>query len=75
MFDTFFKDVETRGAKGGLVEGTDIEGQMHIDPYLSRGFSVLLEQGHQKLLYRPIGQAEIRVETPQPQIRPRTGSS
>jgi hypothetical protein len=47
MFDTFLKDMVAWGAKGILVEGTDIEGQMHMDHYLSRGFTVLLEQGHQ----------------------------
>jgi hypothetical protein len=73
MFDTFLKDMVAWGAKGILVEGTDIEGQMHMDHYLSRGFTVLLEQGHQKLLYWPISQAEISVETLQPQIRPRSG--
>jgi hypothetical protein len=73
MFDTFVKDMEAWGAKGILVEATDIEGQMHMDHYLSRGFTVLLEQGHQKLLYRPISQTEIRVEALQRQIRPRTG--
>jgi len=70
MFDTFVKDMEAWGAKGILVEATDIEGQMHMDHYLARGFTVLLEQGHQKLLYRPIDQTEIRVEALQRQIRP-----
>ncbi|MGB3714581.1 MAG: hypothetical protein WA996_09145 [Candidatus Promineifilaceae bacterium] len=73
IFDTFLEDMEKWGAKGLLVEATDIEGQMHMDHYLSRGFMMILEKGHQKLLYRPITQTEIKVEALRPQIRPRSG--
>jgi len=73
IFDTFLEDMEKWGAKGLLVEATDMEGQMHMDHYLSRGFMMILERGHLKLLYRPISQAEIGVEALQPQIRPRSG--
>lgn len=73
IFDTFLEDMKQWGAKGILVEATDIDGQMHMDHYLSREFSVVLENGHQKLMYRPIAQAEIQVEPLLPQIRPRSG--
>jgi hypothetical protein len=73
IFDAFLEDLETWGAKGILVEGTDIAGQMHMDHYLSREFTVVLESGHQKLLYRPITQSQITVEPLHPQIQPRSG--
>lgn len=73
MFDAFLEDMERWGAKGILIEGTDIEGQMHMDHYLSRGFRVVLNRGHQKLLYRPITQAEIKIEALQPRIPARSG--
>jgi len=74
IFETFLEDLETWDTKGILVEATDIPGQMHMDHYLSREFNVILEKGHQKLLYRPITQAEIKVEPLQPQIQPRSGT-
>jgi hypothetical protein len=73
IFDTFLEDMDKWGAKGLLVEATNIEGQMHMDHYLSRGFEVILEIGHRKLMYRPIGQDEILVEALEPRIRSRSG--
>jgi hypothetical protein len=73
IFDAFLEDMEAWGAKGILVEGTDIAGQMHIDHYLSREFTVVLESGRQKLLYRPITQSQIKVEPLHPKIKPRSG--
>lgn len=73
LFDTFLGDMERNGVKGILVEGTDLEGQMHVDHYFSRGFEVIQETGHQKLLYRPISQAEITVDRLQPQVHPQAG--
>jgi GNAT superfamily N-acetyltransferase len=74
IFDAFLEDMEKWGAKGILVEATDIEGQMHMDHYLSRGFKVILEGGHKKLLYRPISQSQIKVEPLQPRIKSRSGT-
>jgi len=65
--------MEEWGAKGILVEATDIEGQMHMDHYRSRGFKMVHENGHQKLLYRPISQSQIKIEALKPQIRQRSG--
>ncbi|MGB3713052.1 MAG: hypothetical protein WA996_01355 [Candidatus Promineifilaceae bacterium] len=73
IFDTFLEDMDKWGAKGLLVEATNIEGQMHMDHYLSRGFEVILEIGHRKLMYRPIGQDEILVEALEPRIRSHSG--
>jgi len=73
LFDTFLEDMEESGVKGILVEATDIEGQMHMDHYLSRRFTKVLENGHQKLMYRPISQSQIKIEALKPQIHPRSG--
>lgn len=74
IFEAFLEDMEKWGAKGILVEGTDIEGQMHVDHYLPRGFKVVLESGHRKLLYLPITQSQIKVEALLPRLRPRSGA-
>jgi hypothetical protein len=74
LFRVFLDEMEQNEVKGILVEGTDIEGQMHFDHYLSRGFKIIFESGHRKVLYRPITQAEITVKALQPRISPRSGS-
>ena len=73
IFDAFINDMASQGAKGIVVEATDIEGQMHMDHYLPRGFKIIHERGREKLLYRPISQDAIAVKPLKPRIRPRTG--
>lgn len=73
LFNAFLEDMRRGGSKGILVEGTDLEGQMHVDHFLSRDFQVIYESGHQKLLFRPLSQAEITVVPLQRKIRPRSG--
>jgi hypothetical protein len=62
LYDTFETDMERAGVKGIVIEGTDLPGQMHVDHFLPRGFEVILETGHQKLLYRPLNQDQITAE-------------
>ena len=73
LFETFLDDMEQSGAKGILVEGSDLEQQMHIDHYLPRGFTVVHQSGQHKLLYRPISQEAISIQPLHVQIQPRSG--
>lgn len=73
LYDTFQADMQRAGVKGIVIEGTDRPGQMHIDHFLPRGFKVIRESGHRKLLYRPLGQALIAAEMMQPRSLPRSG--
>ena len=61
------------GAKGIIVESTDLEGQMHYRHYLPIGFEVIHEADHRKLLYLPLSQPSISVHPLQSRIRPRQG--
>ena len=68
LYDTFEADMDEAGVKGIVIEGTDLPGQMHIDHFLPRGFNVIQESGHQKLLYRPLNQDQITAERLQPRL-------
>jgi hypothetical protein len=54
LFETFVNHQKSQEAKGILVETTDIAGQMHFSHYQSRGFKVIAESGHNKLMYLPL---------------------
>jgi hypothetical protein len=54
LFDTFITHQQHQNVKGILVEATDIEGQMHFSHYQSRGFQVVAESGHNRLMYLPL---------------------
>jgi N-acetylglutamate synthase-like GNAT family acetyltransferase len=71
LFATFIDDMRQSGTKGILVEGTDIEGQMHFQHYLARGFEVVYESGDRKLLFLPITQRQVGIRPLEPRIRPR----
>lgn len=71
LFEAFLSDMEAENAKGVLVETTDIEGQMHYNHYLSRGFTVVHEAGHHKLLYLPLSQRSVTYRRRENSIRPR----
>jgi hypothetical protein len=73
LFDTFVRDMAQAGAKGILVEGTDLEDHMHARHYLARGFQVIAESGHRRLLYFPLSAPRVDVGLLDPVIQPRRG--
>ena len=73
LFDSFQADMQEQGCKGILVEGTDREEQMHYRHYLARGFEIVRESGHRKLLYFPLHQAQIEAHPLESRILPRRG--
>ena len=58
MFASFLNEIKDK--KGVVIETTDIEGQMHYQHYTSRGFKIIHEEGHNKLLHLPLTQEDIR---------------
>lgn len=73
LFDRFVADMHAQGRKGILVEATDLEGRMHSRHYLARGFEVVHESGHQKLLYRALHQDRVAVRPLDLSVQPRSG--
>lgn len=73
LYDTFVEEMRQSGFKGILVEATDVEGQMHLDHYLPRGFSVIHALGHERLLYQPLSQETVHFRPLQARIKPRSG--
>jgi hypothetical protein len=73
LFEAFLSEQEGKDAKGILVETTDIPGQMHYSHYLSRDFKIIEEDGHQKLMYRPIGKKSVTFRRRKAQIQPQRG--
>jgi hypothetical protein len=74
LFGAFLEAMQQSGAKGILVECTDVEGQMHFQHYLARGFEIAYESGRRKLLYLPLTQPEVSIHPLAPRIRPRRGT-
>ena len=74
LFGTFVDDMRQAGTKGVLVECTDVEGQMHFESYLARGFKLAHDAGHRKLLYLPLTRPQISARPLERHIRPRRGS-
>jgi len=74
LFSVFEADMRSQGHKGILVEATDQEDLMHQRHYLARGFTLIHEAGHRKLLYLPLRQSQILVRPMAPRIRPRRGT-
>jgi GNAT superfamily N-acetyltransferase len=72
LFTTFLDAMLQAGAKGILVEGTDIEGQMHAWHYMGRGFKIIHSGDHTHLLYLPLTQAEVQFSPVEPRIHPYT---
>lgn len=68
LFAAFKADLEQQGCKGILVEATDQESQMHFRHYLTRGFDIIHETDHVRLLYLPLAQAEIQVRPLEPRL-------
>jgi hypothetical protein len=73
LFDTFLAGQRSNNAKGILVETTDIPGQMHYSHYLSRGFEIMHEFGHQKLMYLPISSKSVSFRRRKANIQSRRG--
>jgi hypothetical protein len=71
LFDEFISDRKKEDKLGVLVEATDIEGQMHFRHYTVRGFNIIHEQGHRKLLYYPIKQTKVNVQPIVKRISPK----
>ncbi len=71
LFNSFISDRKQDDNRGVLVEATDIEGQMHFRHYTVRGFEVIHEQGHRKLLYYPISQTKISAQPIMQKITPK----
>ena len=72
LFNSFVSDSKQENNVGLMVEATDIEGQMHYRHYTVRGFEVIHEQGHRKLLYYPISQTRISAQPIMQKITPKT---
>jgi GNAT superfamily N-acetyltransferase len=71
LFDAFVSEARAQNLKGILVEATDLEGQMNYQHYVSRGFSVIQEQDHRKLMYLALKQPFIMARPLRPSITPR----
>jgi hypothetical protein len=73
LFSAFINGLREEKAKGVLVEASDEEGQRHFKGYIARGFELLQDFGHRKLLYLPLAQAQVSVQPLLPKIKPRSG--
>jgi hypothetical protein len=73
LFETFLRDLKRGYTKGVLVEATDIQGQMYYGHYSSRGFEIVHESGHHKLLFLPLAAKEVTFRRRVPRIQPRRG--
>jgi N-acetylglutamate synthase-like GNAT family acetyltransferase len=73
LFDAFLSDMEEENTKGVLVETTDLEGQMHYSHYVSRGFNIVHETGHHKLLYLPLSKKVVAYRRRVARVRPKRG--
>jgi GNAT superfamily N-acetyltransferase len=73
LFEAFLTDLRQENSKGLLVETTDIEGQMHFSHYLSRGFEIVHESGHRKLLFLPLARDRVTAHPMQAKLQPRRG--
>jgi GNAT superfamily N-acetyltransferase len=71
LFETFLTVLKQENAKGVLVEATDIEGQMYYGHYLSRGFQIIHEASHHKLLFLPLSAEQVGFDRRQPRVQPR----
>jgi hypothetical protein len=74
LFGAFLDDMQGSDTKGILAECTDVEGQMHFQHYLARGFEIAHQAGHRKLLYLPLTQPQVSIRPLDVRIRPRRGT-
>jgi GNAT superfamily N-acetyltransferase len=73
LFNAFERDMRQQGCKGILVEATDREELMYHRHYQRRGFEVVHESGHRKLLYLPLNKSQVQFRPLEPRIQPRRG--
>jgi hypothetical protein len=73
LFSAFLDGLREEKAKGVFFEASDSLGLGHSESYIARGFELLQEFGHRKLLYLPLEQAQISVQVLPPEIKPRSG--
>jgi predicted GNAT family acetyltransferase len=73
LFETFLSALKQENAKGVLVEATDLQGQMYYGHYISRGFEIVHETGHHKLMYLPLSTEQVGYQRRKPRIQPRRG--
>jgi hypothetical protein len=73
LFDEFVAHQQEKNVKGIAVETTDIPGQMHYSHYVSRGFEIVHEIGHQKLLFLPMLKKSVEFRHRQARIQPHRG--
>lgn len=74
LFSAFEADARAQGCKGILVEGSDQEAQMHYRHFVVRGFDIVHESGHRRLLYLPLSQPQVKFRPLEPKIEPRHGA-
>lgn len=74
LSQTFLSEMRNAGMKGILVEGTDLEGQMHYQHYLGRGFCIVSEKQHRKLLYLPLNQPRVDITPLDRHLQPHQGT-
>lgn len=73
LFNAFLEEMQQAGAKGILVEATDLAEQMHFQHYLRRGFTQVDTSGPRRLLYLPLLQEQVAVQPLEMRIQPRQG--
>jgi GNAT superfamily N-acetyltransferase len=73
LFDAFREEMERSGAKGILVEATDLRQQMHESHFLRRGFRRMRAVDHSRLLYLPLSAPEVEVQPMEARVTPRQG--
>jgi|GEM_PF-4353311 len=61
LFLEFVEFLRSQSYKGILVDGTELEGYMHYQHFLKRGFQVIRKSDGGRLLYYPLRQASIVV--------------
>lgn len=62
LFQEFIEFLNSQGYKGLLVDGTEIEGYMHYEHFVKRGFQVLRQSDEGRLLYYPLSQSSVVVK-------------
>jgi predicted GNAT family acetyltransferase len=70
LFNAFVDEMRERQVKGIIAEATDHEAQMHYSHYVSRGFEIIHEREHSKLMYYPLEQATIEINPLTPRVIP-----
>lgn len=63
LFQEFIAFLNSQGYKGVAVDGTEIEGYMHYQHFLKRGFQVFRQSDGAKLLYYPLSQATVGIKS------------